>query len=103
MEKQLLLKLIAALLDGDETTTKPSRDMGQNIVVLDRGFVYVGDVMDEGEYLRVKNAKNIRLWGTKKGLGELTNGPLSETKLDEVGEILAPKHALIHLVPCKGF
>lgn len=79
------------------------RPMGQNIVVLDRGFVYVGEVTIEGDFLRVTGAKNIRYWGTKNGLGELRNGRLPETKLDEVGEVLAPMRALIHLVPCKGF
>ena len=80
-----------------------AHDLGQNIVVLDRGFVYVGNVTRDGDFLRVANAKNIRFWGTKKGLGELRNGPLAETKLDDIGEILAPMRALIHLVPCKGF
>lgn len=96
-----LTELIAALTGN--SGPQPLKDLGQNIVVLDRGFVYVGNVTDEGEYLRVNNAKNIRYWGTKSGLGELTSGPLPETKLDLVGEILAPKRALIHLVPCKGY
>jgi len=76
---------------------------GQHIVVLDRGFVYVGDVEIRGDFLYVENAKNIRYWGTKNGLGELRNGPLPETKLDEIGSVIAPMRALIHLVPCKGF
>lgn len=95
-----LHELIAAL--NGKTVTQ-NRDLGMNIVVLDRGFVYVGHVTEEGEYIRVTGAKNIRFWGTKNGLGELREGPLPETKLDNVGEILAPKRALIHLVPCKGF
>ena len=87
------------------TTTSPAedRDMGQNIVVLDRGFVYVGDVKIIGDFLHVTNCKNIRYWGTKNGLGELREGPLKETKLDVIGEVIAPMRALIHLVPCKGF
>lgn len=103
---ELITAIISAVLSEPQgiTATPPAqRDHGQNIVVLDRGFVYVGNVVEEGDYLRVTNAKNIRYWGTKKGLGELRNGPLAETKLDDVGEILAPKRALIHLVPCKGF
>jgi len=102
MTTQQLAAIIAALTEVPAQSTQ-SKDFGQNIVVLDRGFVYVGDVTEEGDYLRVKRCKNIRYWGTKKGLGELCNGPLPETKLDDVGEILAPKRALIHLVPCKGF
>jgi hypothetical protein len=82
---------------------KNQKQMGQNIIVLDRGFVYVGDVTIDGDFLHVANAKNIRYWGTKKGLGELRNGPRPETLLDDVGEIIAPLRALIHLMPCKGF
>ena len=85
-------------------TSRPAATIsGQHIVVLDRGFVYVGDVTIDGYFLRITNAKNIRYWGTKNGLGELRNGPRPETKLDEIGEVLAPMRALIHLVPCKGF
>jgi hypothetical protein len=68
------------------------------IVVLDRGFVYVGRVSDDGDYIIIKNAKNIRYWGTSKGLGELVNGPLSGTKLDNVGTVRAPSRALISMI-----
>lgn len=99
-----LIEILEATPPEMQTNPTPTyKDMGQNIVVLDRGFVYVGTVTDEGEYLRITNASNIRYWGTKKGLGELTKGPLPETKLDPIGEVLAPKRALIHLVPCTGY
>ena len=80
-----------------------SQDLGQNIVVLDRGFVYVGNVVIDGDFAIIKNAKNIRYWGTNNGLGELVNGPLAETKLDSIGVVRAPMRAVIHFVPCKGF
>lgn len=96
------LKMLLDLL-GEETESEMPKSMGQNIVVLDRGFVYVGNVTREGDFLRITNAKNIRSWGTKNGLGELREGPRPETKLDIIGEVLAPMRALIHLVPCKGF
>ena len=70
------------------------------IVVLDRGFVYVGKVADEGENLRITNCRNIRRWGTTKGLGELVNGPTDDTVLDTVGEVIAPKRAVIHHIVC---
>jgi hypothetical protein len=76
---------------------------GQHIVVLDRGFVYVGEVTCTDDYVTIKNAKNLRLWGTTKGLGELRNGPISGTKTDEVGEVIAPHKAVIHFIPCRGF
>jgi anti-sigma regulatory factor (Ser/Thr protein kinase) len=68
------------------------------IVVLDRGFVYVGRVVIEGDFVVITNAKNIRQWGTTKGLGELVNGPTPSTKLDEVGTVRAPLRALISLI-----
>ncbi len=84
-------------------TTAQKQDMGQNIVVLDRGFVYVGNVTIEGDFATITGAKNIRYWGTKNGLGELVNGPLVETKLDVIGTVKAPMRAVIHFVPCTGF
>lgn len=84
-------------------TIQGVRVMGQNIVVLDRGFVYVGNVVISGDFVEISNAKNIRYWGTKNGLGELREGPLKETKLDPIGEVIAPLRAVIHFVPVKGF
>ena len=72
------------------------------IAVLDRGFVYVGRVSYEGDFLILTNAKNIRKWGTTKGLGELVNGPLAETALDTVGTVRAPMRALISLIDVVG-
>jgi len=98
-----LLKLAPLLVGEEETVPKSPGITGQHIAVLDRGFVYVGDVKIEGDFLYLSGAKNIRIWGTKNGLGELRDGPRPETKLDVVGEIIAPLKSLIHLVPCKGF
>jgi hypothetical protein len=70
------------------------------IVVLDRGFVYVGRVsIDETlDMVQITNAKNIRAWGTTRGLGELVQGPLSGTKLDDVGTVRAPWRAVISFI-----
>ncbi len=68
------------------------------IVVLDRGFVYVGYTEIDGDFVNITRAKNIRYWGTTKGLGELVNGPLKDTKLDNVGTVKAPLRALISLI-----
>ena len=76
---------------------------GQHIVVLDRGFVYVGDITVDDHYCHITNARNLRAWGTTNGLGELRNGPLSGTKMDMVGEVIAPIKSVIHYIPCKGF
>jgi hypothetical protein len=80
-----------------------AKNLGQNIVVLDRGFVYVGDVTEFVDRILIRNARNIRVWGTKQGLGELRNGPLPLTKLDDAGEVVAFKRAVMHFIKCKGF
>ena len=71
---------------------------GKAIVVLDRGFVYVGDVTIDGEWCIITGAQNIRIWGTTRGLGELVNGPTPSTVLDNVGTLRAPLRAVISLI-----
>ena len=71
---------------------------GTAIVVLDRGFVYVGKVTVEDQWCIIENAKNIRVWGTTNGLGELVNGPTKSTKLDSVGNVRAPMRAVISII-----
>ena len=72
---------------------------GYAIVVLDRGFVYVGNVAVDDKWCIVRNARNIRAWGTDKGLGQLAlAGPTDKTRLDAVGSVRAPLHSLIHLI-----
>lgn len=93
------LKQIAALFQKPEEISKDQR-LGFNIVVLDRGWVHVGECRFEGEFLIIENAKNIRQWGTTKGLGELVNGPTSSTKLDDCGTVKVNRAALKFLIPC---
>lgn len=71
------------------------------IVVLDRGFVFVGHVSESENFIYIDKAMNIRKWGTSdKGLGELRNGPLQETILDSSGTVRAPMRALILTIDC---
>jgi len=77
--------------------TKPI-DHGLKIAVLDRGFVYIGHVVTDGEWCYISNTWNIRRWGTSRGLGELVGGPTAGTILDRVGDVRAPMHALQHLI-----
>ena len=53
------------------------------IVVLQRGWVYVGRFERNGNDCKLHNASNIRSWGTTKGLPELVNGVTESTKLDK--------------------
>lgn len=72
---------------------------GFAVVVLDRGFVYVGEVTCGPDWCVITNARNIRSWGTTKGLGELAqHGPTSKTNLDVVGTVRAPMRAVISVI-----
>ena len=75
------------------------------IAVLISGFVYVGLIalpaQAEG-YIEIRDAKNIRRWGTTRGLGQLAiQGPQKETILDETGTVRVPLHSLIFILDCQ--
>lgn len=53
------------------------------IVVLQRGWIYIGRFKRRGNDCQLANAYCIRTWGTTKGLQELVNGATSTTKLDK--------------------
>lgn len=56
---------------------------GKQIVVLQRGWVFVGNLKRVGNECELTDAACIRSWGTSKGLGEIAeNGPTPNTKLD---------------------
>jgi hypothetical protein len=79
-----------------------AQDLGTQIVVLDRGFVYVGKVTISGDFVLIEDAKNLRVWGTTKGLGELRDGPTGKTVTDDAGTVRAPLRALISLIEVGG-
>lgn len=53
------------------------------IVVLQRGWVYIGRFERTGNDCKLHNSYCIRTWGTTNGLQELVNGATSSTKLDK--------------------
>jgi hypothetical protein len=60
----------------------------KRIVILQRGWVMVGDYSRDGESCLLENASVIRVWGTTKGLGEIAiDGPTQNTKLDPCGTV----------------
>ncbi len=72
---------------------------GFGIAVLDRGFVYVGDIEHDGDWCVITNARNIRYWGTERGLGQLAlEGPTAKTKVDTVGTVRVSARALISIL-----
>ena len=73
----------------------------QQIVIADRGWVYVGKTRTDGDRLVVENARCIRRWGTTKGLGQLAaSGPTPDTTLDPMGLLVVPMRAVISILAC---
>ena len=63
-------------------------EYGKQIVILQRGWIFVGDMTRVGNECVLTNASCIRNWGTTRGLGEIAkNGPTESTKLDPCPEV----------------
>lgn len=72
---------------------------GFAIAVCDRGFVYVGQCEVDGSWCIITGARNIRAWGTERGLGQLAQeGPQENTRIDDVGTVRIPIRGLMHLI-----
>jgi hypothetical protein len=67
----------------DSVSNQKEFDGDIKIVVLQRGWVYVGRFERIGNDCKLHNASCIRVWGTTKGLQELVNGATTSTKLDK--------------------
>lgn len=77
---------------------KPSK---KQIVVLNRGWVVVGDYSEKGDECTLTDASVVRKWGTTKGLGELAeNGPLTDTVLDATPNVHFHKMTMVARMDC---
>ena len=80
------MKAKEIVVDGQTYyATKPKEiNSDIKIVILQRGWILVGEFSRKGSDCKLSNASVIRSWGTTKGLGEIAeNGPTSTTKLDK--------------------
>ena len=83
------------------TAIPGAKELGLQIVVLDRGWVFVGYVSEDGEYVYIDNANVVRTWGTDKGLGQIAmNGPTSSTVLDPVSRVRCSERARLFMLEC---
>ena len=74
----------------------------RQIVVADRGWVFVGmvAVAPNGD-AHITDASVVRVWGTTRGLGQLAlEGPTNGTKLDPCGTVTVPVHAVVARLEC---
>jgi hypothetical protein len=77
-------------------TTVPSTNSLRQIVVLQRGWIVVGDVTQSGNTIIINNASVIRRWGTTNGLGQLAlGGATKDTILDPCGTVKAHELAIV--------
>ena len=75
----------------------------QQIVIADRGWVWVGKTRREGDTVVIDEARTVRRWGTTRGLGQLANdGPTETTILDPVGRLIVPAKAVIGIIACNA-
>lgn len=74
----------------------------KQIVIAQRGWVFVGEVARSGEDVTITGAQCIRRWGTTKGLGELAkNGPQKNTVLDDMGIVRLHALAVVASLDCE--
>ncbi len=73
-------------VSADSVDVKPTK---KQIVVLQRGWIVIGDVEKTDTEIKINNCSVIRVWGTSKGLGEIAkNGATDNTKLDPCPSIV---------------
>jgi hypothetical protein len=68
------------------------------IVVIERGFVYVGRVCPNEKGCTIHGARSLIRWGSSQHLGELVGGPLKETKLGASCTVLVTESQIIHMI-----
>lgn len=75
----------------------------KQIVIAQRGWVFVGDVARDGDEVTISGASCIRRWGTTKGLGELASkGPQASTVLDPMGTVRLHALAVVASIDCEA-
>ena len=97
------LKLIEAILESERKDKgRDYEERGKNIVILQRGWVVVGDLFKNGEEYVLRNGAVVRRWGTTNGLGELASeGKRSETKLEPIPETKFHELTVIAMIKCE--
>lgn len=98
------IKELQCLLGSPESKKDPccEKSYGTRIVVLQRGWVVVGNLYKMGQDFTLRNASVIRNWGTDKGLGQIANGgPTANTKLDPSPDIHFHELTVVMAISCK--
>ena len=108
MKKETVMELLSMALEnksdvcsGEVNHGRKEFNEGINIVVLQRGWVVIGNLSKNGEYYTLNNAYVIRRWGTSEGLGELAlKGKQSETVLEKTGTVKFHELTTVAILSC---
>ena len=86
--------------DGnDRSRARTHRDGDRYIVVLDRGWICVGNLTEEEGVCRLSNCKNLRCW-MRNGFGGATLDPkAAEVELDDCADVIYQRSAEVFRVP----
>ncbi len=75
--------------------------MMKQIVIAQRGWVFVGAVSRTDDEVRIDDASVVRCWGTTNGLGQLAqSGPTAETRLDPCPTVRIHPLAIVATMDC---
>lgn len=100
MQIEQIVKLVKAL-DTDKEEKSKEYNGEIYILILQRGWVVVGELYKEGSYFILENSSVIRSWGTTKGIGEIAeNGPTEKTILDKCRTVKAHELTLVAMIEC---
>ena len=73
----------------------------RQIVISQRGWVFVGDVTRTENEVVIKKAAVVRRWGTTRGLGQLAqDGPTENTILDPCPPVRIHSLAVVATMDC---
>ena len=91
------------VIDDEVFVPQNEENSPVKIVILQRGWVFVGNYSEQGDYGILENAKCIGAWGTTRGLGEIAlAGPTESTKLDPHGKVRFHALTTIALIDCEN-
>lgn len=75
--------------------------MTKYILVIQAGWVLIGDVEETPSKYLITNGSVIEKWGTTMGLGEIAlKGPTKDTVLRAFGEGDVPKSSVLFRIKC---
>lgn len=99
------IKGLIKLFGGtDDSSVSKTEEHGCCVIILDKGFIYVGDLSIVGKYIEIKRPMNLRSFDSSKGLLWHAENGKEDTTLDSFksGAVKAPLSSLEHFIPTKS-